>query len=456
MPFAVAESPPAPKKPLTDRALTRHLLGGRELLSDTAKPLRLWRRYADAGKQPTDEQQRAVLGKLVADGREELRHYAEGLESGRLTLERWHRLTRDNIVSRHVAATLATAGTTRVSADERSALLDRINAHLGYLDNFRAELASGDQLLGDGSANRATYYADAVWSTGMNARIDRAKANGVSRARRVLGSADHCNSCIHEASLGWRSIDSILPIGDAECRMLCHCHVEMGGPGTAPPTFGPSKARVTLPEGITPSQAEGYASYLLGRKARLADLASLMGAPDDAIVGLDFDPNNLNVPLSLSAEGPGYEMYRTLSRDDAGRPFLTNDSFQVDKDHRGQGLGARAFGRQVEHAVRLGVDRIEADAASEYGMNGYYTWPRFGYDGEIPREIRTLIEAGQVSPPGDPRRVSDLMKTEEGRAWWKENGTSFRATFDLEDGSLSRRVWDGYLAEKAKTPAGIP
>jgi hypothetical protein len=38
------------------------------------------------------------------------------------------------------------------------------------------------------------------------------------------------------------------------------------------------------------------------------------------------------------------------------------------------------------------------------------------------------------------------MLTKEGRAWWKENGVTFEAEFDLKEGSISRQI----LEEKVK------
>jgi hypothetical protein len=39
---------------------------------------------------------------------------------------------------------------------------------------------------------------------------------------------------------------------------------------------------------------------------------------------------------------------------------------------------------------------------------GYYFWPRVGFKGET----------------GDGRRIEDVMATEEGRRWWRKNGTT--------------------------------
>jgi hypothetical protein len=100
----------------------------------------------------------------------------------------------------------------------------------------------------------------------------------------------------------------------------------------------------------------------------------------------------------------------------------------------------------------LGVDRIETVAARGPEGNGYYTWPRFGYDASLDLASTVDYKAVESALPQSLKgaaRVSDLMATEEGRAWWKANGDTIHMTFDLQEGSLSRRVWEAYKAEKA-------
>jgi hypothetical protein len=86
-------------------------------------------------------------------------------------------------------------------------------------------------------------------------------------------------------------------------------------------------------------------------------------------------------------------------------------------------------------------------------MNGYYTWPRFGYnesivsirkkDPDLARKIREEFP--------DAKSILDVMITKEGRDWWKANGTDlFNARFDLQEGSRSRFVLDTYLEEREK------
>ena len=56
------------------------------------------------------------------------------------------------------------------------------------------------------------------------------------------------------------------------------------------------------------------------------------------------------------------------------------------------------------------------------------------------RKRRTSLPASL----GHAAKLSDLMATEEGRAWWKENGVSTDLTFDLKPGSPNLDYWERY------------
>jgi hypothetical protein len=47
----------------------------------------------------------------------------------------------------------------------------------------------------------------------------------------------------------------------------------------------------------------------------------------------------------------------------------------------------------------------------------------------------------------DANKLSDLMKTQEGRNFWKAEGEGFKGTFDLTPNSTSRKVLFAYLKE---------
>jgi hypothetical protein len=119
---------------------------------------------------------------------------------------------------------------------------------------------------------------------------------------------------------------------------------------------------------------------------------------------------------------------------------------------RGWGMGTQIFHRQVEQASQFGFKSIETYADGNPGdrqsVNGYYTWARLGYDADLSDlDSRVFDEVGDYFPEAE--RISDLMKTAEGRSFWKSNGGRFKGTFDLKEGSQSRKVLDDYVKAKS-------
>ena len=146
-----------------------------------------------------------------------------------------------------------------------------------------------------------------------------------------------------------------------------------------------------------------------------------------------------------------YEMTRFVGQNSAGDWIVENSDFSV--ENTGTGFGIEVFSKQVNYCASHGFDKIMTMAARSGEWNGYYTWARFGYDGPIRESKWSWIDENWPSLAG-VRRVSDLMKTKEGRAFWKVAGHTFEGTFDLSEGSLSRRVLDAYV--KAKADRGAP
>ena len=106
----------------------------------------------------------------------------------------------------------------------------------------------------------------------------------------------------------------------------------------------------------------------------------------------------------------------------------------------------RLFAQQVAAATRYDYSRILAYAAGKPGghMNGYYTWPRMGYDGVWNTEEKAKLPENFRST----QTVQDLMATSEGRQWWKANGWAKELSFDLKSGSRSHQVLIQYLTER--------
>lgn len=185
----------------------------------------------------------------------------------------------------------------------------------------------------------------------------------------------------------------------------------------------------------------------LGRVPSDADAAALAGAPPGAEVrarGRDTDT------VVIAWDLPGVATAaRSFYRDASGKLTIHAAFLEVQAKERGKGLGREVFGAMVDAGQRLGFDQIITHAAKSGAMVGYKVWPRFGYDAPLPPS--TI----QGLPPelSGARRLSDLMTSEQGRAWWNNHGGGVNLTFDLKPDSLSMKTWKAYQAAKTAISA---
>lgn len=179
----------------------------------------------------------------------------------------------------------------------------------------------------------------------------------------------------------------------------------------------------------------------------VADLARIAGAlPGSRVI---IQPMSMSINVAI--HHPEYDAHRTIYHN-----IVYNDDFYAKKT--GTGIGTRVLNRQVQEAAEAGLEEIHCTAAGKKGReeNGYYTWPRLGYDGDIPERVMDKLVLQKDSPYHGkkfeevPRNVSGLMRTREGREWWRDNGHTFQAKFDLSEGSLSRRILDEYVEAKER------
>jgi hypothetical protein len=162
------------------------------------------------------------------------------------------------------------------------------------------------------------------------------------------------------------------------------------------------------------------------------------------------DPNTLEVLV----RHPGMKADRMFVKDQDGLRAYNEDLaiFKTQEDGdpnplKAPGTGSRLFHDQVKALQEAGFREILTVASSGYkkDMNGYYTWPRLGYDAKIPEGVNLPPELkAQV---GDSQSIRDLMKTPEGRKWWRKNGETLTdARFDLTPGSESVQILEQYMA----------
>lgn len=189
---------------------------------------------------------------------------------------------------------------------------------------------------------------------------------------------------------------------------------------------------------------ERTARRLFRRRLKACEYAALAGAPDDG----EVEVGTLNAGLYLEMHEPATNAYHAVHlvrRVDAGLAVVI-DAFYVCQTMRRMGLGLTIFARQLAAAAALGVVRIETTAGRSSDENGYYTWPRFGFDGPLPPEIKQDLPLGL----DHAQDVLDLMECEKGRMWWQEHGLPIHLAFDLTPHSRSRVALDYYLGAKLR------
>lgn len=185
------------------------------------------------------------------------------------------------------------------------------------------------------------------------------------------------------------------------------------------------------------------ARRFFGRTLCAWEYAGLCGAPDDVVVEVDI----LERGICLDFYQPAHFSYtgvRWVRWCQRGL-VLVDEGLQICDARLQRGcLGLQMFRRELCHARRLGIRRIYTVAGRREDENGYYTWPRFGFDGPLSRLLRRRLPFELRSACS----VLDLMEDEHGRRWWREHGTTISVVFDLAPASRSWRTFREYLSRK--------
>jgi len=157
-------------------------------------------------------------------------------------------------------------------------------------------------------------------------------------------------------------------------------------------------------------------------------VAALAGAPPGSKVEIRIQNSGV---LRVETKLPD-RLGDSLRYIDMDAKKIENSEFNVAKRAQGKGIGLDVFSRQVDEARAYGFERLTTFASGGGNNNGYYTWARFGYDGDV------------IGPDGKHTLVSKIMAQPRGAEWWMENGKGFQATFHLDSGSTSMRVLREY------------
>jgi hypothetical protein len=145
---------------------------------------------------------------------------------------------------------------------------------------------------------------------------------------------------------------------------------------------------------------------------------------------------------------------------------IENQLISVDKTAP-PGVGTRMLASQVAAASEAGFPGIEAEAARSDKMNGYYTWPRLGFNAELTQGhldeledenpeaawmVQQLAEADSDRMwPKAPIELVHVMAVPEARDWWEREGHTVMAYFPLSDldGGKAYNILKEYTEAKA-------
>ena len=116
--------------------------------------------------------------------------------------------------------------------------------------------------------------------------------------------------------------------------------------------------------------------------------------------------------------------HRSLPKLKRGYTFLL-PKFPYSWLRPGKGLGTLMLAEQIEAARTFGFEKIFDYADKKEGRNGYYRWPRLGFDKELTKEDASCLPDRFKHF----RRLSDLMEDQQAREWWREYGFVIGADF---------------------------
>ena len=151
----------------------------------------------------------------------------ERLRAGAIDLAEWQLEMARTVKGVHLAsAALAKGGWAQMSQSDILAAGRAIRLQYGFLANFAAEVASGEQLLDGTVTRRATMYVEAGRATYHATEQKEQRIRGAVEERSIRSPVDSCDECISEEAKGWQPIGEMVPIGARICLVKCRCRPE--------------------------------------------------------------------------------------------------------------------------------------------------------------------------------------------------------------------------------------
>lgn len=181
------------------------------------------------------------------------------------------------------------------------------------------------------------------------------------------------------------------------------------------------------------------------------ELARMLGVPQGAEVSVS--PKGSKVKIEVEHPWLEVPLDLELFKDRQGTHLYIE--LWIGSDGAPRGTGGAWFGRMVDGLAAKGARSIQCFMAKENVdgeayFNGYYTWPRFGFDADLDAADKRRLPAALRGAES----LSELMLTEGGPEWWRAHGTAYDGVFDLAPDSASMFIWTAYQRQRAARPPG--
>jgi phage antirepressor YoqD-like protein len=187
------------------------------------------RRYTErsSGRYVAAQTVRSAVDTVISAETLRIRSVAQELVNGSINISEWMIQTQAIIKDLHVSMGLAAnGGLANTGAKELGFIASEVKKQYQYLRSFAKQIKNGSHALNGSLVSRAALYTQAARGTYEDVIRKNAEGSSDTQERRMLGSSDHCSTCLEQSALGWQPIGTLNRIGDSLCLSNCHCEFQ--------------------------------------------------------------------------------------------------------------------------------------------------------------------------------------------------------------------------------------
>lgn len=375
-------------------------------------------------------------------------------------------------------------------------------AHQNGIKNIQMKDAKGDALLRSNKLGATVYIGDKVFTPDKGEELKSLLKKNASVRGNIMMGTDPSGETVQRLNAyfkakGIKPGQSLPPSHGAQPAAAPAPSPNIAVAGTPKPMKTPG-AKVKMPalpyhkpiinkSGVSDAQLNKSIKNITGKNATAKTMENFT-----KLMGAGHMPGKLKIIGAAPATAFSPPAIRTIFRSNDGKfewDFTFRKLGNGKKDvhfnlchnaAKGNGQGSKAVQGIVEAARKLGVEQLSLHAAgagvgrwmSTHSMNGYYTWPQFGFNDNISisqiknhyNSYKSAMMSDTEGPKLSPAQVSkelqriskiqkptvqDLIKTKNGNILWRRFGHGmYEMKFDTAKGSASAKKFAQYIKAK--------